>query len=308
MKGQQYECKNCCETSVAQPAEERKCPLCGEKIKIKAAVCKHCKQPVKPLTPSPAMSTAPSQLSAGLKQIGLRMFGGGQAPQMQPVGTPPPQMPSVYNNPSFGQGYWGIAESDAGFLRTIGFWLFCCSCISSIFSPIVSVSHISMRGTLAIINLLLTLGMGIIFFIWLYQMWKQVPPAEAKTTPGKAVGFIFIPLFNIYWLIVMPGWLSQHYNQFNGSKVSLQKWWQIFLGAVVFSFLFIIFVGLTNRTSYADAQAASEFFGHTNNYASSGNSTAVVAAQIICSILNSVLYLNWLFRMWKCSQKIPRIG
>ena len=139
-------------------------------------------------------------------------------------------------------------------------------------------------------------------------MWKQVPPSEAKTTPGKAVGFLFIPLYNIYWLIAMPGWLSRHYNQFNESKVPLQKWWQILLGAVVFSFLFILFVALTNSTSYADAQAASEFFGSSNKYQESGIPTAVIAAQVICGILNSALYLNWLFRMWKSSQKIPRIG
>ena len=48
MKGRNYECKMCCESTVAEPAEERKCPSCGEKIKIKATVCKHCKKPAPP--------------------------------------------------------------------------------------------------------------------------------------------------------------------------------------------------------------------------------------------------------------------
>jgi len=51
MKNKEYECQCCCETSVAREAQERNCPLCGEKIKIKATVCKHCKQKIKPLTP-----------------------------------------------------------------------------------------------------------------------------------------------------------------------------------------------------------------------------------------------------------------
>ena len=47
-KGQEYTCKACCETTVAEPAEERKCPYCGKKIKFKASICKFCKKKVKP--------------------------------------------------------------------------------------------------------------------------------------------------------------------------------------------------------------------------------------------------------------------
>ena len=49
MKDKEYECPCCCETSIAREAVERNCPSCGEKIKIKATVCKHCKQKVLPL-------------------------------------------------------------------------------------------------------------------------------------------------------------------------------------------------------------------------------------------------------------------
>jgi len=35
----------------------------------------------------------------------------------------------------------------------------------------------------------------------LYGVWKvaQLSPLEGKTTPARAVGFLFIPLFNLYW-------------------------------------------------------------------------------------------------------------
>lgn len=49
--GKEYECLNCCETTIAQAAEERKCPKCGEMIKIKATICKHCKSKITPLIP-----------------------------------------------------------------------------------------------------------------------------------------------------------------------------------------------------------------------------------------------------------------
>jgi len=38
--------------------------------------------------------------------------------------------------------------------------------------------------------------------ILLYRMWRMVPPERAATTPGKAVGFLFIPIFNLYWNFV----------------------------------------------------------------------------------------------------------
>jgi len=42
---------------------------------------------------------------------------------------------------------------------------------------------------------------GVVFmYILLYQLWKLVPADIAQTSPGKAVGFCFIPFFNFYWV------------------------------------------------------------------------------------------------------------
>jgi hypothetical protein len=52
------------------------------------------------------------------------------------------------------------------------------------------------------------LGLGAIIVAvvnWMmlhYRCWKLLPPTIAETTPGKAVGFYFIPLFNLYWCFV----------------------------------------------------------------------------------------------------------
>ena len=54
---------------------------------------------------------------------------------------------------------------------------------------------------------------GIVTLVYLHRAWKvlQVLPG-VRSTPGKAVGFLFIPLFNIYWLFVCYyGW-AQDYN------------------------------------------------------------------------------------------------
>jgi hypothetical protein len=36
-----------------------------------------------------------------------------------------------------------------------------------------------------------------------YRMWDAIPAAQASISPGKAVGFLFIPGFNIYWALLM---------------------------------------------------------------------------------------------------------
>jgi hypothetical protein len=45
-------------------------------------------------------------------------------------------------------------------------------------------------------------------------MWRMLPDSYARTTPGKAVGYCFIPFYNLYWIFVaLHGW-SKDYNRF----------------------------------------------------------------------------------------------
>lgn len=46
--------------------------------------------------------------------------------------------------------------------------------------------------------------------IWLYKFWSWIPPEQRHTSmwkkyisPGVALGFMFIPYFNIYWMFVV---------------------------------------------------------------------------------------------------------
>jgi hypothetical protein len=47
-----------------------------------------------------------------------------------------------------------------------------------------------------------------------YRAWTAVQDEHVQTTPGRAVGFLFIPLFNFYWLFVGLGGLAGAYNAF----------------------------------------------------------------------------------------------
>ncbi|SHE87005.1 protein of unknown function [Lampropedia hyalina DSM 16112] len=51
--------------------------------------------------------------------------------------------------------------------------------------------------------------------IYIYRAWLAIQDDDipSRTTPGKAVGFLFIPLFSLYWMFVaLHGW-SQDYNR-----------------------------------------------------------------------------------------------
>jgi hypothetical protein len=59
-----------------------------------------------------------------------------------------------------------------------------------------------------------------------YSMWFSIRDDYARTTPGKAVGFLFIPIYNIYWMYHVLVGFVEDYNNFisrNELEVSVLK-------------------------------------------------------------------------------------
>ena len=50
--------------------------------------------------------------------------------------------------------------------------------------------------------------------ILLHGFWSAIQDGSARTTPGKAVGFLFIPFYNYYWLFVSVRGLAMDVNQY----------------------------------------------------------------------------------------------
>ena len=82
--------------------------------------------------------------------------------------------------------------------------------------------NLSYAGTWALASsiLLLLLGCAAILFgatIWyllLYRAWSAIQDGNASTTPEKAVGFIFIPFYNFYWIFKAWYGFARDYNRY----------------------------------------------------------------------------------------------
>ena len=50
--------------------------------------------------------------------------------------------------------------------------------------------------------------------LMLYKMWDSINDGRSRTTPGKAIGFLFIPFFNFYWIFQVWGGFPADYNAY----------------------------------------------------------------------------------------------
>lgn len=53
-----------------------------------------------------------------------------------------------------------------------------------------------------------------------YQLWDAVPVSSRSTSPGKAVGFLFIPFFNFYWYFPSYVGLSKSIEKATGKPAA----------------------------------------------------------------------------------------
>ena len=54
----------------------------------------------------------------------------------------------------------------------------------------------------------------IVFMVLVYKMWAAIQDGYARTTPGKAVGFLFIPVFSLYWVFQTFRGFAEDYNAY----------------------------------------------------------------------------------------------
>jgi FHA domain len=55
---------------------------------------------------------------------------------------------------------------------------------------------------------------GVLSCVLVYKMWDSIQDGYARTTPGKALGFLFIPFFNLYWIFQVWWGFAKDYNAY----------------------------------------------------------------------------------------------
>lgn len=76
------------------------------------------------------------------------------------------------------------------------------------------VAGVLIASLLGMAGYLLVILSFIPFYMTLYRAWKcLVPGGLARTPPGKAIGFMFIPFFNLYWLFQAVNGLATDWNR-----------------------------------------------------------------------------------------------
>ena len=51
-------------------------------------------------------------------------------------------------------------------------------------------------------------------FVLLAKMWGSIQDEWTGVTPGKAIGFLFIPFFNLYWIFRVWGGYATEYDNY----------------------------------------------------------------------------------------------
>jgi hypothetical protein len=81
-------------------------------------------------------------------------------------------------------------------------------------SPEIAVTRSAGFGMLFfVIGWIFLMVSAVFFYINLYRAWSCLQAGTPRTTPGKAVGFLFIPVFNLYWFFVAIAGLATDWNR-----------------------------------------------------------------------------------------------
>ena len=86
----------------------------------------------------------------------------------------------------------------------------------------------------------------VIFCIFWYKSWRVIQDGNARTTPAKAVSFLFIPLFNLYWVFQAFWGFSKDYNSYikrHGITLSQLPEWLFLAESILVVSLIIPIIG-----------------------------------------------------------------
>ena len=111
---------------------------------------------------------------------------------------------------------WCIGSISAAFVFLIGFVEILIYVIQ-FYKQVTSISTIVIAFSAAAMAFLwfgCLAAFGVLTYVLLYKFWQIVQDGFASTTPGAAIGFIFIPYFNFYWIFRALYGLAKDLNRY----------------------------------------------------------------------------------------------
>jgi hypothetical protein len=66
--------------------------------------------------------------------------------------------------------------------------------------------------------LLLVAYIVILDAVLMYKAWSAIQPGHPRTTPGRAIGYAFIPFYNFYWIFQKYWGFAKDYNSYAAQR------------------------------------------------------------------------------------------
>jgi hypothetical protein len=151
-------------------------------------------------------------------------------------------------------------------------------------------------SVLFVLFLLVGIALAIIQMILLYRLWQVIQDGYQRTTPGKAVGYLFIPFYWFYWKFRAYWGFSKETNQYIDRhfilkpelKVRKSKQWISLFATIIGTFGLVAFVQMYMNGFYSLMET-----GNLNIYQSTATYFEYMQPIIIMKLI--FYSLNWLF-------------
>ncbi|MHC4122667.1 MAG: MJ0042-type zinc finger domain-containing protein [Planctomycetota bacterium] len=195
--------------------KKAKCPKCSQPFTIEALAEAAVEAPAKSSEPEKKADEVCSQcrVTIGQKQKAYiykanivcgrcynRMMG---AEQQAPSPSEPEEEPQSKNISKILYVYsWAVVRIIAGIICVLGLALIIKRADKSI-----------VTATFAAGDFFLVCSV-LIEIVLYYRMWAAIQDDTASIGPVKAAGFLFIPVFNVYWALYMIVGFAEDYNDF----------------------------------------------------------------------------------------------
>ncbi|MBN1796068.1 MAG: hypothetical protein JW804_05290 [Sedimentisphaerales bacterium] len=250
MKTQCPHCKVRFNTSDKNAGKQAKCPKCGKGFTIEP--CIETPSIVKPAAKTPEPIAPPVKMSKQVEPL---------AQAAQPVKTPESVFSAAKSESLPEQKPEKIAEQVTPAIKVAEpvekekpksktlskiLFVYCWIAVRIIAGLLGFLGLVLVIRESAYSTLIATFAAADVFWVCsvlieltlFYKMWAAIQDGQASVSPSKAVAFLFIPIFNFYWALLMLNGFAEDCNAFMHQR-SVQAKELSFVLFLIYAFLFI---------------------------------------------------------------------